>query len=155
MASGGYRKPTSPAPVSGPGKASRRTDGGPLDMKQNQVEVTGMGYGENQELNELQAMAPMSAAPGLPTAMPVAPSTPVAPPTPLTAPTERPNEPVTSGMPFGPGRGSEALVMPNQGMSEDDRQRTLVVLNLLNEAAKKPNATNATLQLIRQLRSEL
>jgi hypothetical protein len=124
-------------------------------MKQNQVEVTGMGYGENKELNELQAMAPMSAAPGLPTAMPVAPSAPLAPPTPLTAPTERPDEPVTAGMPFGLGQGSEALTMPNLGMTEDDRQRTLVVLNLLNDAAKKPNATNATLQLIRQLRSEL
>jgi hypothetical protein len=124
-------------------------------MKQNQFEVTGMGYGENKELNDLQAMGPMSAAPGLPTAMPVAPSTPMPQPTPLTAPTERPNEPVTAGMDFGLGQGSEALTMPNQGMSEDDRQRTLVVLNLLNQAAKRPNATNATLQLIRQLRSEL
>jgi hypothetical protein len=155
MASGGYRKPTNPAPVSGPGKASRRTDGGPLDMKQNQVEVTGMGYGENKDLNEIQSLAPMSAAPTVPTAGPIMPSAPVAMPTPLTAPTERPTEPVTAGLPFGPGMGSEALTLPSVGMSEEDRQRGLVVLHLLTESAKKPNATNATLQLIRQLRSEL
>ena len=152
---GGYRKPNNPAPVSGPGKLSRRTDGGPTDVKQNQVEITGMGYGENKELNEIQAMAPMSAAPGVPTSAPMMPSAPMAMPTPLEAPTERPNEPVTAGMDFGPGVGSEGLMLPNQGMSEEDRQRTLLVLNLLNEAAKKPNATNATLQLIRQLRGEL
>jgi hypothetical protein len=154
MASGGYRKPENPAPVSGPGKASRRTDGGPTDMKQNQVEITGMGYGENKDLNEIQAMAPMSAAPSAPMAMPTM-SAPMPQPTPLTAPTERPTEPVTAGLPFGPGQGSEALIMPNLGMSEDDRQRSLVILQLLTDAAKKPNATNATLQLIRQLRSEL
>jgi hypothetical protein len=155
MASGGYRKPTNPAPVSGPGKASRRTDGGPTDMKQNQVEITGMGYGENKDLNEIQSLAPLSAAPSAPSMPSTIPSTPMAMPTPLTAPTERPNEPVTAGMDFGPGIGSEGLVLPNQGMSEEDRQRTLLVLNLLSDAAKKPNATNATLQLIRQLRSEL
>jgi hypothetical protein len=152
---GGYRKPTNPAPVSGPGKLSQRTDGGPLDTKQNQFEITGMGYGENKELNEVQALAPMSAAPAVPTAPMSIPSTPMSIPTPLTAPTERPTEPVTAGMPFGPGMGSEALIIGNQGVSEDDRQRTLVVLNLLTEAAKKPNATNATLQLVRQLRGEL
>jgi hypothetical protein len=34
--------------------------------------------------------------------------------TPLTAPTERPNEPVTAGMDFGAGPGSEALNLPRQ-----------------------------------------
>lgn len=152
---GGYRKPTNPAPVSGPGRMSKRTDGGPTDMKQRQVEVTGMGYGENKEVNELQAQAPMSAAPGVPSGVPMAPAAAMPLPTPLTAPTERPNEPVTAGLPFGPGAGSETLSLPNLGMSEEDRQRTLAILGILHEAAKKPNATNATLQLIRQLRSEL
>ena len=42
-------------------------------------------------------------------------STPAMPPlTPLTAPTERINEPVTSGMDFGPGPGSEALNLPRE-----------------------------------------
>jgi hypothetical protein len=34
--------------------------------------------------------------------------------TPLTAPTERPNEPMTHGMDFGPGAGSEALNLPQE-----------------------------------------
>jgi hypothetical protein len=39
--------------------------------------------------------------------------------TPLTAPTERPDEPLTAGMDFGPGPGSEALNLPKQrGLSE-------------------------------------
>jgi hypothetical protein len=42
-------------------------------------------------------------------------STPAMPPlTPLTAPTERVNEPVTSGMDFGPGPGSEVLNLPRE-----------------------------------------
>jgi hypothetical protein len=34
--------------------------------------------------------------------------------TPLTAPTERPGEPITAGMDFGPGPGSEALNLPRE-----------------------------------------
>jgi hypothetical protein len=34
--------------------------------------------------------------------------------TPLTAPTERPDEPLTSGMDFGVGPGSEALALPQE-----------------------------------------
>ena len=32
----------------------------------------------------------------------------------LTAPTERPNEPITTGMDFGAGPGSEALNLPRE-----------------------------------------
>jgi hypothetical protein len=39
--------------------------------------------------------------------------------TPLSAPTERPDEPVTSGMDFGAGPGSEALNLPrDRSLSE-------------------------------------
>jgi len=34
--------------------------------------------------------------------------------TPLTAPTERPDEPITAGMDFGAGPGSEALNLPRE-----------------------------------------
>lgn len=34
--------------------------------------------------------------------------------TPLTAPTERPTEPLTAGMDFGAGPGSEALNLPRE-----------------------------------------
>lgn len=39
--------------------------------------------------------------------------------TPLTAPTARPNEPLTAGMPRGPGPGAEA-VTPPIGLSADE-----------------------------------
>lgn len=101
---GGARTPRNPAPVSGPGRMSRRTDGGPQQTK---AEMTGMAYGENADFQEIQAGAPMAAAPS---ATPArgrkgsAPSGSVTA-TPLFAPTSRPDEPITAGAPFGPGPG--------------------------------------------------
>jgi hypothetical protein len=96
MASGGYRKPTNPAPVSGPGKLARRTDG-----KQPVMNMTGGKYGENKALREMQGSAPMSQ---IQSAVPV---------TDIFAPTQRPNEPVTAGMPFGAGPNSLETTPPN------------------------------------------
>lgn len=90
MAKGGYRKPANPAPVSGPGQLSRRTDGAQPVMN-----MTGGAYGEAKALREIQGGAPMAQSGGQPQAMPQI--------TELFAPTERPNEPATAGMPFGPG----------------------------------------------------
>lgn len=101
---GGYRKPENPAPSSGPGALSRRTDGGPA---QGAKYMSGMPYGENTM--DQQTAAPMSG--GLP--MPSAPSVSMAMPTPLMAPTTRPNEPITSGINLGDGVGSEAMQLPN------------------------------------------
>jgi hypothetical protein len=103
MAKGGYRKPANPAPVSGPGALSRRTDGGPV---QGAKEIPGGGkYGERKELADIQSSAPMQGNP-----VPSAPRPVVAPPRPVTnlfAPTERPDEPVTAGAPVGAGRTPE------------------------------------------------
>ena len=52
-------------------------------------------YGDGKELDALQAAAPMAGVPK--------------PPTPLFAPSARPDEPVTAGIDFGDGPGSEAL----------------------------------------------
>lgn len=107
MARGGYQKPSNPAPVSGPGALSRRTDGGPT---QGVKKMTGGAYGEGTALTELQQAAPMAASPqpristaGLGAAASMAPIVP------LTAPTQRPEEPLTAGMPFGAGPGPEVL----------------------------------------------
>lgn len=104
---GGMRRPQNPAPVSGPGRLSQRTDGGPQQV---QAEMSGMPYGENQEFEAIQASAPMSAAPSAqaPRARQRKASTAgrqsVAP---LFSPTQRPEEPVTSGASFGPGAGPQ------------------------------------------------
>lgn len=101
---GGKRTPRNPAPVSGPGQLSQRTDGGP---QQTQATMTGMPYGENAEFNTLQGQAPMSAA-GQTTARAPRPRQArggQAAMVPLFSPTQRPDEPVTAGAPFGPGDG--------------------------------------------------
>ena len=97
---GGYRKPENPAPVSGPGALSQRTDGGPT---QGAKYMPGMPYGEN-------TMAQQTAAPMAGKAEPA----PMEMPTPLMAPSSRPNEPVTNGIDMGPGAGSEALGLSMQ-----------------------------------------
>ena len=91
MSRGGYRKPANPAPVSGPGKLSRRTDG-----KQPVMPISGGKYGENKAINDLQSQAPMyqQGAEQMPKV------------TNLFAPTARASEPVTAGMPFGDGPNS-------------------------------------------------
>jgi len=98
---GGSRVPSNPAPVSGPGALSKRTDG------QGVKYMSGGQYGEGQEMVELQSSAPMSKAPTAPRARSggEAQASLTQQVTPLFAPTERPDEPITAGAPFGPGPG--------------------------------------------------
>jgi hypothetical protein len=105
---GGYRQPRDPAPVSGPGRLSRRTDGGPQQTTQ---PMTGMGYGENAEFNAMQGGAPLAATPSVSNAR-ARSTSPTgqggAAAVPLFSPTGFPEEPVTAGANFGPGEmGSE------------------------------------------------
>lgn len=101
---GGYRKPENPAPSSGPGALSQRTDGGPA---QGAKYIPGLPYGEGQATYAQQTAAPMAA--GEPT--PPAPQLP--PMLSLNDPTQRPDEPLTAGIDRGEGPGSE--VMMNRG----------------------------------------
>lgn len=90
---GGYRQPANPAPVSGPGSLSERTDGGAIDgMQQPMQTYTGFEYGENKSLNEQQAGAPMAA-----TAVPDMLT--------LDAPTALPDQPISHGADWGEGPG--------------------------------------------------
>ena len=115
MPRGGYRRPSEPAPVSGPGKLSRRTDGGPM---QGPKVAPGGKYGERKASMEAQSAAPMAGSQA-PNKIDI--PAPVRPPVvPLTAPSERPDEPITSGSPFGPGVGPEALVTRAQSSKVSD-----------------------------------
>lgn len=67
---GGYRKPTNPAPVSGPGSLSRRTDGGPAQVVST---APNQPYGEAKQQAAQQAIQPMGAAAPLPPAANVSP----------------------------------------------------------------------------------
>lgn len=77
---------------------------------------TGLAYGEHKKQAEARAAIPVptAVAPTSPS-----PATAVARPViPLTEPTQRPDEPLTAGLPVGPGPGPEALVRPVQKVSE-------------------------------------
>jgi len=96
--------------VSGPGKFSVRTD---LPASQN--------YGDRKAMQEVIAGAPTARTPdvrGLPTGQvqAAAQAAPQPPITELYAPTQRPDEPITSGVAVGPGPGPE--VMGYNGQSE-------------------------------------
>jgi hypothetical protein len=107
---GGFR-PT--APQNNPANISA-TGGDGQSGTQSARYISGLPYGEGQATMQQQQSAPMAGqstptaqnAPGL-----EAFATPI---TPLTAPTERPNEPLTTGMDFGDGAGTEALNLPKQ-----------------------------------------
>jgi hypothetical protein len=77
--------------------------------------ISGMAYGEGQATMQQQQAAPM-AGPSAPASGSSAGGigAMLAPVTPLSAPTERPNEPMTTGMDFGAGAGSEVLNLPRE-----------------------------------------
>lgn len=108
---GGMRTPANPAPVSGPGALSQRTDGQPARY------ASGMPYGDGQDFYDIQTSAPMASTDNVAAGKRVARRSSqgvagAAPVTPLFAPTERPEEPVTAGAAMGPGPGP----MPDQTM---------------------------------------
>ena len=93
------------AGVAGPGKYSVRTDN--LDMGST-------AYGEGVETAAIKAGAPLAKTGdvrGLPASEVRAAAESV---TPLFAPSQRPNEPVTSGVDRGEGVGSDALMMQSK-----------------------------------------
>lgn len=106
---GGMRRPANPAPVSGPGAMSQRTDGGPAKP----TYVAGMPYGEGQDFYDLQSSAPLGAEAAKPRRARGASQGGVPLPTPLFSATQRPDEPVTAGAPFGPGAGPAPAAMPS------------------------------------------
>ncbi len=106
-------KPMNPlAGPAGPGPYSTRTD---------QLRFQSPEYGAGVEQAAIKAGAPLARTPDVNpmsrSEMGMAPSqTPI---TPLYAPSERPDEPITSGIPLGAGPGPEALgtVTPTEKLS--------------------------------------
>jgi len=97
---GGYRQPSNPAPVSGPGALSKRTDGGATEgMTQPAQYISGLPWGEGQSTYDQQTSAPMAGSQSM-----------IPDVVPLSEPSMRPREPITSGIDLGAGVGSEALM---------------------------------------------
>lgn len=146
MPRGGYR-PTAPQnnpnninPMGGNGQSGR--------------EYTGFAYGQNKAIAEQQAGAPMAAVQS-PTFEPTNPVRNLPQATPLTAPSERPDEPVTTGSPTGPGAGPEALTLPTNQDTDEDRARLLSYLPALEAASQSPNSSQAFRNYVRLLRANL
>jgi hypothetical protein len=142
---GGYRRPANPAPVSGPGAMSRRTDGGPAAEY-----VSGLPYGEGQAFYDLQTSAPMgnqqAAKPQTRKGGRPAGGALVS----LTAPTQRPDEPLTTGNPMGPGPGLDALELPT-GPTASDTEAIKKYLPELRSIAAQPDAPQGFKAFVRYL----
>jgi hypothetical protein len=94
--------PKKPAPVAGPGKLARRTDGGPGSASQPLRVPSGGAYGDRKASEDQQQSAPLAVANG--------PSTggggaPIPPPSPegVFGPTKRPGESPLAGAQVGVG----------------------------------------------------
>jgi hypothetical protein len=102
---GGYRQPMNPAPVSGPGALSQRTDGGAVEgMTQPAQSYTGGSYGNNKEMADQQGGAPLAGSP-----MP-----PMPPIVGLDMPTQFPDEPLSAGANYGEGPGLDTSGIQGQ-----------------------------------------
>jgi hypothetical protein len=148
MARGGYRQPGSPAPVSGPGALSQRTDGGP--GKQPVRVPTGGQYGDATQLQQLQQAAPVAASPGGDVGAPQPAGDVTDGLIGFDQPTQQPDVPVTAGADSGPGPGPEALGLPNQ--PDDDMRRLIAYLPVFEHMANQPGSSSAARNLVRTLK---
>ena len=132
---GGYRKPGTPAPVSGPGAFSKRTDGRVAE---------GFAYGMNKQINEQAASAPLAkVAQTVARPMNVQPT--MQPVTPLTAPTMNPDESVMAGINMGAGPGSEALMLPSNADNAAEFNKSIAsYYPVLSYVASRPNTSPET-----------
>lgn len=146
MARGGYRQPGNPAPVSGPGALSKRTDGGPSQPVR---APSGGKYGERQALEQMQQGAPVSASPGGDVGAPE-PADLTADLVGFDAPTQMPDTPVTAGAELGDGPGLEALGLPNE--PDDDMRRLVAYLPVFEHMANQPGSSKSARNLVRQLK---
>jgi hypothetical protein len=146
MARGGYRQPSSPAPVSGPGSLSKRTDGAqPIRVP------TGGQYGEATQLQQMQQGAPLAESGGGDAPMPGLLAGLTLPEgVPGDAASQEPDTPVTAGAALGAGAGLDALGLSQQ--QDDDLRSLLDYLPVLEFMASQPGASKASRNLVRQLK---
>jgi hypothetical protein len=140
---GGYQRPSNPAPVSGVGKNSRRTDGRP-----NIRDLPDSQYGENIDYVGVQRAGAAAASAGGGGGMGSAPL-----PAPFTAPSTNPDVPITSGAEYGAGPGVGSLGLTPSGNSEDAaalRKYYPVIVKV----ADKPSISPATRRWARRVIAE-
>lgn len=157
MVAGGYQKPNNPAPASGPGALSERTDGGPTQAPKY---ISGMPYKQGGELFNQQSDAPMAGDPVEKFTPPQAPNNPMqsmmAGLTPLDAESQD-NLPISDGVDIGRGRDSSALPSRltssmNQNENVDLIKRYLP--DLMN-ATRLPNTPDSYKRFVNYLKSQI
>lgn len=148
-ARGGYRAPAKPAPVSGPGKLSQRTDGGPGQPVR---ALTDAAYGEQATYRADQQGAPMASTPSPVQGGQGAPAVDLSGVIGLGDPTQHPDMPVTAGAASGAGPGPEALGMSAPG-NDPGRENLRQLLPMFELAANLPTAGFEFRQFVRRLRA--
>lgn len=155
MPSGGYRKPRKPAPVSGPGSLSRRTDTQP------KRQLPDAGYGEQGAYQDAQAVPMQGNAlgpPGSPPSpgMPPSGGSPIPVP-PFGAGTGRPDEPITAGIDMGAGPGSASLGMLDEATltQRADTDQLMKYLPVLEFISNRPGASASLRRIVRDLKASV
>lgn len=144
---GGYRRPEKPAPVSGPGKYSRRTDGGPgMTNTQAARYLAGQDYGEGKVANEVAQAAPLAAAPEIPPLTPVPEGF-----ADLSAESQYPDEPETAGWDYGDGPGYTPM---NFQFDDDGEEEAFDPIADVIRAAYRQNPTSELAYLVDRLNAE-
>lgn len=144
---GGYRAPNNPAPVSGPGAHSARTDGGPAKM-----DLPNAKYGEAQNFDQIQSGASMSPASSGAAPAPQPRPLPVG----LGEASQMPDQPVTAGADAGAGPGMDSLGLPGQSaFTEDVRKRLGPLLPWLIRKADDPQSSQELRDQVRFLIANL
>jgi hypothetical protein len=148
--SGGYR-PTAPqnnTGISATGGAGSK-DGQPTRY------IAGGKYGEGKALMEQQqgapmASAPSASAPSMPSNMATAQGNPIGT---LMDPSNNPSEPITAGVDFGPGPGSNALPKNIDANTRPDENRAIIqkYLPTLMQAANTPETPDSYKRFINYL----
>jgi hypothetical protein len=150
MASGGYRKPGSPAAVSGPGALSQRTDGRPTATSLEQL--SSGKYGETQDLSQVaggaavsgpsmgnQALASALQGGGLG----------------FGQGTAQPQTPVTDGAQYGAGAGADALNANNPTRATAQQLAQKGILAVMVKVADSDDASAEYKQYVRTLLAAL
>lgn len=143
---GGYRRPSNPAAVSGPGAHSQRTDGRPQQM-----DLPDAKYGEAAQFRDIQ----QSAAMGAPSAPSGGAPAPMQTPTPLSEPSQMGDQPVTAGADAGAGPGSDVLGLPSNTFNDDVKRRLGPMLPFLIRKADDPAASQDLRDQVRFLIANL
>jgi hypothetical protein len=134
------------AGAAGPGKFSKRTD----------MNMGSIAYGEGVETKAIQSGAPLAKTADVrPTPMSQINQAAAGPVTPLFAPSQRPDEPITTGISMGAGAGPEVLGINNNIDSLEDKERMISYLPALEVLAASPNSSQAFRNYVRQLRANL